>query len=205
MKKRVLIIPVVLGLGIVCTSPVTAQDRKGGYLGVSAGRTNVKTLDVSGVDPGYCQPYPCNIDAESDTFSAWKVFGGYRFNRYFAVEGGWTNFDEIKDNPGGDIQEIKFDLSGINGFARAILPLGPVDLYGKLGFIWWDGDIRLRTTANPSIKADVSGGTKTAYGLGATFNLGRNFGIRAEWEAFTLDNVDQWDLYTLGVQYRFGG
>lgn len=63
-----------------------AQDT-GFYLGAKAGQSKFK---------GGCEPTPgITFTSCDDKETAWGVFAGYQFNRYIAVETGWTDLGEI--------------------------------------------------------------------------------------------------------------
>ena len=203
LKNRVL--PAVLvSLGLICASPAIAQKKQGGYLGLSLGKTYLETVEVSGVDPEFCQPIPCNIDTSTDSFKSGKIFAGYRFNRHFALEGSYVDFDEIKYTTPSSAETLKWRLKGYDIFAVGIIPVGNLDLFGKLGAIRWDADLDtiVDTGGGPTRARVKNKSTRSAYGIGVAYNWKR-FGIRGEWENFSIDSVDRLDLVTLGFQFLF--
>src|SRR4249919_2153962 len=95
-----------------------AQD-KGFYAGAGVGQ--------SFVDEG----------AYDDEDTAFSVFGGYQFNRYFALEGGYANLGKIEAKPvGRDLETDSVFLTAVG-----IVPItDKFSVYGKAGFHRWNLD-----------------------------------------------------------------
>src|SRR5690348_9359448 len=79
---------------IVClfAAPAGAQPADGEahfYLGADLGQTRMDLPDVI----GFTSP-------QDDQSFTWSLRLGYRFNRYFAVEGGYTDFGDFHRGPG---------------------------------------------------------------------------------------------------------
>jgi hypothetical protein len=118
---------------------------------------------------------------------AWKVFGGYHFLQFFAVEGAYRNLGSpsngiVKVEPSG------FDVAGIAG-----LPLGPIYLFGKLGVIYWDADLS-------GLGSSSEDGTDYEVGIGASIDIWK-IQLRAELEYFDIEEGAV--MYTLGAAWRF--
>jgi OOP family OmpA-OmpF porin len=157
---------------------ISRADAAGGlYLGAGLGQSTVKDNTSGG-----------NIDA-SDT--AYKAFVGYRFNLIpiidLAVEGGYTDFGKPSQS------NVQFKLHGYDAAGLLIFPLGPIDLYGKVGMLSW--------TASGSGASSTSG-TDPFYGVGAGFNIWK-IGIRAEYERYKIKDVDRVDMYSLSALFMF--
>lgn len=100
---RVSISIAILLFGLGMNTLAFGQDEdKGGFIGVSIGQVKV---DVSASDFNDGSLISQDLD---DTDTAWKLFGGYRFNKNFAIEGGFAD--------GG---EVKFDGVSTGGFLWA--------------------------------------------------------------------------------------
>jgi hypothetical protein len=63
------------------------------------------------------------------------------------------------------------------------------------------GERETRASA-PSIPAAVESdeGSEVHFGFGATVNITRNLGLRAEWERLEDSEID---MLSIGVQYKF--
>lgn len=141
-----------------------------------------------------------------DKDTAFKIFGGYSFNRNWAAEVGWTDLGKAKITGPGGQDELKgsaFDLTGVftwpfsnSGFSilgRAGLYTGKLELSGL--------DTGSKTT------------TGLTYGVGGGYDINRNIGLRLEWQRFSkmkarndatgVETDGDVDAFTIGALYRF--
>ncbi len=144
-------------------------------------------------------------DFDEDDF-AWKVFGGYNLGLGpidLGVEGGYVDLGSPSESFTVADVPIDFgvDLTGFNLWGVAALDLGLIDVFGKLGAIAWDIDAVANVSDLGSIGEDDSG-TDLGYGIGARFNLG-GLSIRGEWERYDVDNIEQIDMFSVGVSFGF--
>jgi len=142
-----------------------------------------------------------DFDIDDDDFS-WKAFIGYQFLPWLAVEGGYVDFGDVNGaTPGG---VVTTGVDGWNAFVVGSLPIGPVDVFAKLGMIWWNVDIDFADDLDELDDTSISNdGSDLAYGVGAAFNFGQQLSVRAEVELFDVDDVDDAYLISLGLLYRF--
>ena len=172
---------------LLVSGPAMADS--GFYLGGSVGNT---ALEVN-FDDGQGGFIPFD---ESD-FS-WKLYGGYNFDLpviNLGVEGGYRSLGGpsatvVSDTVGIDL--TAWDVFGVAGF-----DLGPVTIFGKLGFASWEADLTLN-----GIDLGSEDDQDTAYGLGASFNLG-SFQLRAEYEMFDIGDVEDLYMLSAGFVYTF--
>jgi hypothetical protein len=140
-----------------------------------------------------------DFDLDDDDFS-WKAFVGFQFLPWLAVEGGYVDFGEVDGaTPGGTVTT---GVDGWNAFVVGTLPVGPVDVFAKLGRIWWNVDVDFDDVLDDLDESFDTDGSDWAYGVGAAFNLGP-LGLRAELELFDVDDVDDAYLLSVGAVYRF--
>lgn len=184
--KKTTIAAVLAAASLTASQATFAQARSemGGYVGASVGQ-----MEADGA---------CGAGQSCDfKDTAFKIFGGYRFNRNLAGEVFWGEWGEISVRQGtasatGEIRTIGLAAVGI-------LPLNPqFDLFGKVGF----GNTKQKVSASaPGVSiAGQDTGTELMYGFGASYNFTRNLGLRAEWEFLSDSEVD---ILSIGVQYRF--
>ncbi|MDX2437683.1 MAG: outer membrane beta-barrel protein [Acidobacteriota bacterium] len=188
MKKIVLAIVLVLA---ATAAPATATD-KGFYIGGSIGGSS---LDINDFDTDLGDL------SFSDGDTTYKIFAGYRILDFLAVEAGYVDFGNPSDTVGtveDDPIKVDIGLTGWDAFALGILPIGPVDVFAKIGLISWDADIL--ATLGDLVDADSDSGTDVAYGLGVALRLG-SFAVRIEGELFDVDGAD--DLYMLSAGATF--
>ena len=150
---------------------MAAQD-KGWYIGGSFGQSDDDILN--------------------EEASAFKLFGGYQFIKYFGLEFAAVDLGEF------DFLGVPDALEqfGIAGQAVGILPLGEnFQLFAKAGFFSWEVEAFGAT----------DDGTDAAYGVGGQFRFGKkkNWGVRLEWERFEDISGGDVDLVSAGVSYHF--
>lgn len=156
--------------GASCAS---IEDQTGWYAGASLG-TAVLELERGQGDTAFA------FD-EEDT--AWKAFGGYRwdFPHFFlGLEGGYV---DLGDPPAffPDLR-VQLDAAGINVWSLAGVNVGPFGLYAKLGGIFWD------------IDSVATGATTEAFDEQGV-DLATGFGMRVEYEAVELRaEVESYDI-----------
>lgn len=171
-------------LGLVA-GPALAADN-GVYLGASVGQSGVTFEETVAGE-----------DFEFDTDSTgYKAILGWRFLDWLAVEANYVDLGSGDDNVAGT--RIETDVNGVSLAAVGFLPLGPVDLFARVGVIDWKADV----TAS-DLGFDVSDdGTDLAYGVGAQFRVW-SLGLRAEYERFDISEADTVDMVSLGVTWTF--
>jgi OOP family OmpA-OmpF porin len=133
-----------------------------------------------------------NTDIDGlDDDTGWRILGGYQINRTFAAELGYSSLFD-KSVSGVNVEATAFELVGL-----ARMPLGNnFSIFGKLGFAMWE------TEANvPFFGRVKDDGTDLTFGVGAQFDVSRNFGIRGQWQRYDVD--EDADVLSIGVVYRF--
>lgn len=169
----------VTAIGITLAAPALHAQTPKVYIGAAAGEANfdnqVQVKDIGNVKL-------------SDSATAYKIYGGYRMTRNFAIEGGYRNFGKAKTGPFS--AEIDgWDVSGVG-----LLPVGPVDLFAKGGVIFWD-------TKGGGGFPDQNDHDLT-YGLGAQLNLaGLWFRVESEW--FNINNPRDIQMVSASVGVTF--
>jgi len=164
-------------LGLLAATPALAVER-GFYLGGSLGGATTE-ISESGV----------TFD-ESDT--AWKVFAGYHFLQFFALEAAYRDLGSPSDTILGEnvkVDPTAFDIAGLVG-----MPLGPIYLFGKLGVAAWDADV---TVDGQKFSDD---GTDVEAGIGLSIDVVK---IQLRGEVEYIDAGDGVLMYTVGAAWRF--
>ena len=158
------------------------------YLGAGAGISTIKD--------------EFNADRFESDDTAYKAFVGWRFNKVpvvdLAIEAAYTNFGKPSQTilQAGVPQNVEYKLHGPSLAGLLILPLGPIDLYGKGGAIAW----KLDQTVNGTTTG--RSGTGGFYGAGVGFYLWK-LGFRAEYERFQIKEVDRVQLISASVLFQF--
>ncbi len=161
--------------------PTLAADN-GIYLGASVGQSSVQYDDLD-----------LDFDASATGF---KVIAGWRFLDWLAIEGNYVDLGSGDDNVLGE--RVESDVDGITLSAVGFLPVGPVDLFARVGAINWNADLEA-----PGLGVSGSDdGTDLAYGVGAQFRVW-SLSVRGEYERFDISDADTVDLISIGVTWTF--
>ena len=155
----------------------------GPYIGGSATQSRFDTdnFELSDVD---------------DEDTGWKAFVGWRFAPFFAVEGGYTDFGQSDATADQLPDDFRLKVKGASVFGVGIIPIGPVELFGKAG------GARLKVNGIYGDDRFRDSETNFAYGAGVSLAFG-NVGVRAEYENFDADDAGHLDLISLGLTYTF--
>jgi OmpA-OmpF porin, OOP family len=166
----------------------------GWYVGGSIGQSKIdcSTGGVAGVS--------CD---DSDT--AFRVLGGYQFNKYLGAELGYADLGKATISGAGLSASVEAKAWDLVGVGR--LPLADrFSLFGKLGMYRADSDLSSNT---PLIPASSDTNTDITYGVGAQYDFNKNLGVRAEWQQYKKVGSDSTggegdvDVMSIGVVYRF--
>lgn len=182
----------ILGLAsaMAFAGPALAQDT-GFYAGVSFGQSSAD-IDCSGLTT-------CD-----DKDTAWKILGGYRFNRNLAVEFGYTDLGEGSGSDAvnsATIESTAFEVVAVGSFPIA----NNFSIYGKAGFFRGDTEANVTGPGGGSVSES---NTDLTYGVGVQYDFNKNLGVRGEWQRYTNlggDNIDEFDVdvISVGVVWRF--
>jgi OOP family OmpA-OmpF porin len=184
-----------VALATMAAIPASAIEN-GFYIGGSVGGS---TLEVRDIDD------ELGDVRFNDGDTGYKLFAGFRFLNFLAVEGGYVNLGKPNDVVGesdGDWIDVQIGLTGWDAFAVGLLPVGPVDLFAKVGVVAWDAEISARLVQTSIAESDSDSGTDAAWGLGVGLRLGR-VTLRAEGEQFDIGEADDVYLFTVGATFTF--
>ena len=190
MRKGLLCLSIIL---VAAAVPASAIEN-GFYLGGSIGGSSLEVQDVS-------EEFGAFRFSDGDT--AFKLFGGFRFLNFIAVEAGYVDLGDPTDviaSIEGDELEVQIGLKGWDAFAVGLLPLGPVDLFAKVGVVSWDADIV--AVLDDVIDSDSESGTDAAYGIGVALRLGK-VALRAEGEQFKIADAEGVYMFSVGATFTF--
>jgi opacity protein-like surface antigen len=174
-----------------------------GYLGLSAGQASFDNIQGHLSSPIYSTSQ--SLEISDDDSPAIKLFGGYEFNQYIAIEGSIGGYDAL-DGQTVSVGDMKFAAVQ----AKGMLPIGEqFNLFAKGGFAYFGAEFK-------SSLYTVSDETVTGkFGLGAEYALTPNVRVMAEWEYMKpeLDllkagsataSIDaEINVLSLGVSYHF--
>ena len=144
----------------------------------------------------------------------YKLFGGYKFNQNFALEGGYFNLGQFgftsTTTPTGTLTG-KIKLQGLNLDAVGILPLAEnFSVFGRLGLQFaqakddFDGTGQV-VVSNPNPSKSAA---NYKAGLGVQYDFTQSVGLRGEWERYRINdgvgNKGDIDMLSVGLVFLFG-
>ena len=180
MRKTTIVAAVTASCSLF-NLPALAADN-GIYLGASVGQSSVQYDDLD-----------LDFDASATGF---KVIAGWRFLDWLAVEGNYVDLGTGDDQVQG--QRFETDIDGISLSAVGFLPIGPVDLFARVGAIDWSADLSAPGTGF----SGSDDGTDLTYGVGAQFRVW-GLSLRAEYEIFDISDADTVDMISASVTWTF--
>lgn len=189
---------IALAGGTMAAHAADSDNSRGFYIGGGVGKFNVKIDDIDETDEA--------IEKLDDDDTSWKAFVGYRFNQYFSVEGAYIDFGGPSDRTtaSGSSGDYKAEFSGFAPYLIGTIPLGPVELFGKVGYYFYDVDI---TADLDDLGGDVfrssNSGEDLLYGFGVGMTFFDHLNARLEYEKIDADNIDDADALWLSGAWRF--
>ncbi|HEX9183116.1 MAG TPA: outer membrane beta-barrel protein [Burkholderiales bacterium] len=213
MRLRIIFVAWLAGVLTAAAGPAFAQ--AGWYAGLALGSSNVDlSPDVVAVSGATSTSF---VSDQRDP--GVKVFAGYRFNRHFALEGGYAWLGEFQATtqvtaPSSGALNADIRIIGLFVDALAILPLGErFAAFAKVGVLGSETRTFRSTsgTATPAPGVNTNASTDDvdlSYGLGAQYDFAKNVTLRVEWQLYADvgdANTGQTDvnLYAAGLLFRF--
>ncbi|NMM37914.1 MAG: OmpA family protein [Glaciimonas sp.] len=195
----------------VIASPYAVAEDSGWYAGANAGQSRAK-IDDERISSSLLGRGLTSSINDDDRTTGYKIYGGYKLNKNFALEGGYFDLGKFgytaTTQPAGTLNgNIK--LKGLNLDLVGMLPITEkVSAFGRVGLIYaeardsFSGSIPV-PNANPS-KRD----TNYKFGLGLQYAFTDSLAMRAEVERYRINdaigNKGDIDLVSVGLLYQFG-
>lgn len=178
----------------------TAQDSdnsRGFSVGVGTGQFNLNVDGLEDLDDAAATV------RDSDA-NAWKLFLGYRFTKWFSVEAAYIDLGDPGDSfdTSGSDGNYRVQLSGFAPSLIGTIPLGPVEIFGKVGRYYYDVDTRLDFDSGPDLNTSYSR-DDTLWGVGISGVVLKRVELRAEYQNIEIDNADDSDAVWLSAAWRF--
>lgn len=201
------------GLSAMFALPALGQDSRYFYGGVGAGiaRSANETARTTGV----LLPGVDTLSSSSDrNDNAFKVFGGYQFNRNIAIEGGYFSLGKSRfttqTSPAGSlsgatkVRGLNFDVVGLLPFTERLSGLARVGAHHA-----WSQEDYSGTGAGAGISSSTKhNNTNYKLGLGMQFELTPAVLVRGEMERYRVKDTtgrrNNIDVATLSLVFPFG-
>jgi len=202
----------ILLISLSC--PLATADDSGWYIGGNVGQSRAK-IDEHKITEDLVAGGAASVDIDSDENDlGYKLLGGYQFNRYLALEGGYFDLGKFGFDattvPAGTL-DGKIRVKGLNFDVVGMFPFSEkLSAFARLGVIYADtsdsfdssGAVTL-TDSSPDERD-----TSYKYGAGLQYNFTPALAMRLEAERYRIDdavgNDGDIDLASVGLVYRFG-
>jgi OOP family OmpA-OmpF porin len=196
-------------------SPFAIADDTGWYGGGNAGRASAKIDNANITSNLLGGGLATSSISNDDNDTGYKLFGGYKFNRNFAVEGGYFDLGRFGFTattvPAGTLNgNIK--LKGVNLDAVGILPITEnFSAFGRVGVNY--AEARDSFSGSGAVNVLNSNPSKREanlkFGGGLQYDFTQWLGMRVEAERYRINDAvgskGDIDLVSVGLVYRFGG
>lgn len=195
-------------------SPFAVADDTGWYAGANVGRSGA-TIDNARITSGLLGGgLSTSSITNDDRSTGYKLFGGYQFNRNFAVEGGYFdlgNFGYTANTVPLGILDGRIKLKGLNLDLVGILPITEkFSVFGRAGVNHADARDSFTGTGAVSVINPNPHKRETNYkfGVGLQYAFTDALAVRGEVERYRINdavgNRGDIDLVSIGLIYRFG-
>ena len=185
MRFTIIAAAALFALGI---TPAFADNERGFYVGVGAGQFNVEVDDV---DP---------TDALEEAFdgddTVYKLFAGWRFAPFFAVELDYIDLGGPEDTV--ENVKVKAEINGFAPYLIGTLPLGPIEGFVRVGYYFYDVEINAQ-----SLGSVDDSNEDLVYGAGVGITLFEHLHARLEYEIIDVSEVDDANAIWLSGAWRF--
>lgn len=200
-------------LGALIAAPALAQDTAHYYGGVSVGQSKTE-VDANGVTRSLLPGVSAASSTNDEKDTAYKLFGGYQFNRNLAIEGGYFNlgkntFSALTSPAGTLAGETK--LQGVNLDLVGTLPL--TERLSALARVGAHHAWSKSTFSGSGAAAGVGGSGKRddggyQVGLGLQYEFNPSMWVRGELERYRVKNAvgqrANVDLISVSLVFPFG-
>ena len=177
---------ILIAAALVIFTPITTLADDGFFVAASIGSAELSE-DFDEFD----------VDTDS---TAYRLTVGWRFNDYFAVDGGYHNFGRFEQTFDVDGTPTALSLKA-DGFTLGVigsLPLGERwSLFARSGAFFWDGDADINgvTAATPE-------DTNFYFGAGARLAFSDRLSATADGSQYDLDGTSS-TVFSIGLDLQF--
>jgi opacity protein-like surface antigen len=171
----------------------------GPYLGGGWGRFNLKLDNLDDVGTAVNSIVHSNDDA-------WKIDVGYRFSPYLGIEGDYMNFGRPGDTfeGTGSSGNYQLHMSGFAPFLVGTLPAGPVEIFAKAGYLFYNSDLKVNLNApGQEVLESTHSRSDFIFGGGLGVTLFRHLNFNVEYDAVRVENARSSNVLWLATAWRF--
>ena len=205
----------MLGLmALAVTTSLVQADNSGWYMGANIGQSTADIDNEQITRDLLAGGFSEIILENDDRDSGYKLFGGYQFNRYVALEAGYFDLGEFSysatTQPAGTLNG-RMKLRGMNVDVLGFIPLGSkFSAFGRLGVNYAEAKDQFSGTGAVNVlspRADERA-ANLKLGAGVQYAFTDALALRVETERYRINdavgNKGDVDLVSIGLRYRFG-
>jgi OOP family OmpA-OmpF porin len=199
----------------VIACPYALAQNSGWYSGASIGQSSAKIDDARISSSLLGSGFSSSTITDDDRDTAYKLYGGYQYNRYLSLEGGYFDLGKFGFTattvPAGTLTGT-IKLRGLNLDLVGSMPMTErFSAFARLGVNYAEAADTFSGTGlvnvinpNPSKRE-----TNLKAGLGLQYLITDSLALRGELERYRINdavgNKGDIDVASLGLVYRFGG
>ncbi len=203
----------IAGVSAMLATAAFGQDNKYYYFGLGAGQSQSQIDDSLTTNSLLGTANNPGSFSSNRQDTAYKVFGGYQFNNYFALEGGYFNLGKFTYStsvPNGTLNG-RYQVEGLNIDLVGTMPLGP--RWAALARVGAQHAITRDDFGGPGLPAAAPMDNSTRannmkVGLGLQYEITRSMLVRADAERYRLKdgmgNNGDVNLYSVSLVFPFG-
>jgi Outer membrane protein beta-barrel domain len=197
---RRLAMTVVVVFLVIAATVVHSDDYSppaGPYVGAGWGQFDLHLHNLNDVGTAI-------TDITHSSVDAWKAFVGFRFAPFLGVEAAYVDFGHPNDSfrTFGSDGIYHVTMTGFSPTVIGTVPLGPVELFGKAGYYFYDLDTRVDFSSGPFLESRHSR-SDFLFGGGVGVTLLHHLNLRAEYEPVDVRNASGSDVFWLSPSWRF--
>jgi len=211
------------GVGVLCASAmllgasaVQAAEAGNWYVGGAVGRAEIQDFPSAGSIDGELGAIGITSSSQvDDRDTAWRLYGGYQFNPYAAVEVGYVDFGNgsfSSQVTAPSVGSISGDTKA-DGVSVALVGQWPIGnafaVTGKIGAIIWHSESRVSASGVAIAEESRNDrGTDLMFGIGGRYDFTPSVALRADWDRYRkvgagVSDKSDIDMLSVGVQFRF--
>jgi OOP family OmpA-OmpF porin len=187
------ILAALIFAGLVAAFDANAADNEAGfYAGGGVGQFD---LEIDNFDD-----VVTTVDDYDSDDTAYKLFGGWRANKWLALELAYVNLGSPDDEILPDTT-VEVETDGFAPYVVGTFPIGMFEVFAKAGYFWYDINARVDSPLGTASASDSDSDFTWTAGVG--LNFFERFNVRLEYEQFDFNDVDNANALWLTGAFRF--
>ncbi|HEC12411.1 MAG TPA: porin family protein [Acidiferrobacteraceae bacterium] len=167
----------------------------GPYIGAGIGLTKYSD---AGIVADACTAFGFSCDAD-DSDRGLKVFAGYQFGDYIAVEGSYANLGTTR----AELPATITTTAEVRTLNLGVVPRFPIGdraaIFAKAGLSAWYADLTAKSESLGLSESGDGAGTNITFGAGVSYRLNNNVSVRLDWDRYKIDEDVKVDGATVNV------